>query len=360
MKKRLLMMVIVLGCAAIVALAGGVKNEGETTGPAIRNWAVGETFAVKEQCLYEGDVYECLQAHTVYDPAWTPPNTPALWKYVGPGSPDVPPPSKTHWHRVSGEAVDIGIGANQIYIIGPWDYRSSEQEVGLIWRWNWNRYTWEFFPDNKQARSINVDWQGNPYIVSMEGSYKPGTINRYENGAWKIDPIWWNHDPDNPLWFCPAFDIGISEADSSTHCNYYAVANFPWIGNIAFHYCPTVNHWDASASSGPPFRMDSGPQGYPVGIFSGGQVYRMIDKECHAEQWEHLAGQTASDVAWGTSGIWITGSEGGEKGGYVYRWDGKAWVRYSDFYAYKLDAGNQITLPWVISKSHKIYRLEKN
>jgi hypothetical protein len=51
-------------------------------GTPIRKWAVGETFAVKEQCLYLNKVYECLQAHTVYDPAWTPPNTPALWKYV--------------------------------------------------------------------------------------------------------------------------------------------------------------------------------------------------------------------------------------------------------------------------------------
>ncbi|MEU4650881.1 carbohydrate-binding protein [Nocardia fluminea] len=31
---------------------------------------------------YQGATYSCRQAHTVHDPNWTPPNTPALWSRV--------------------------------------------------------------------------------------------------------------------------------------------------------------------------------------------------------------------------------------------------------------------------------------
>ncbi|MGF0315687.1 carbohydrate-binding protein [Nocardia fluminea] len=31
---------------------------------------------------YQGVTYSCRQAHTVHDPNWTPPNTPALWSRV--------------------------------------------------------------------------------------------------------------------------------------------------------------------------------------------------------------------------------------------------------------------------------------
>ncbi len=43
-------------------------------------WAVGETYAIGDRVDYEGVIYVCIQAHTVYAPNWTPPNTPALWE----------------------------------------------------------------------------------------------------------------------------------------------------------------------------------------------------------------------------------------------------------------------------------------
>ena len=49
----------------------------------VKKWVVGISFAVGEKCLYNGDIYTCLQAHTVYAQNWTPPNTPALWQYLG-------------------------------------------------------------------------------------------------------------------------------------------------------------------------------------------------------------------------------------------------------------------------------------
>jgi hypothetical protein len=39
----------------------------------ITPWAVNISFAVGDLCSYNGNIYQCLQAHTVYDPNWTPP-----------------------------------------------------------------------------------------------------------------------------------------------------------------------------------------------------------------------------------------------------------------------------------------------
>ncbi|MHA7648299.1 lytic polysaccharide monooxygenase [Mycobacterium sp. ML4] len=53
-----------------------------TTAPsgAAKAWSVGGKYAVGDTVSYNGKTYQCLQAHTVFDPTWTPPNTPALWK----------------------------------------------------------------------------------------------------------------------------------------------------------------------------------------------------------------------------------------------------------------------------------------
>jgi len=84
MKKQLLMTVIFWGCLGSMALASGIMNEGETTDPTIRNWAVGARFRVGEKCLYEEDmkIYECIQMHTIDAPNWTPSNLPSLWTYM--------------------------------------------------------------------------------------------------------------------------------------------------------------------------------------------------------------------------------------------------------------------------------------
>ncbi|KAA1244814.1 cellulose-binding protein [Mycobacterium simiae] len=47
---------------------------------AAKPWAVGATYAVGDTVSYNGKTYQCLQAHTVYDPNWTPTGAPALWK----------------------------------------------------------------------------------------------------------------------------------------------------------------------------------------------------------------------------------------------------------------------------------------
>ncbi|WP_309234676.1 lytic polysaccharide monooxygenase [Nocardia sp. XZ_19_385] len=43
-------------------------------------WRPHATYQVGDQVTYQGAKYQCRQAHTVHDPNWTPPNTPALWQ----------------------------------------------------------------------------------------------------------------------------------------------------------------------------------------------------------------------------------------------------------------------------------------
>lgn len=45
------------------------------------DWAVGIYYNVGDIVTYNGDSYQCLQAHTSQS-NWKPPNTPALWQLV--------------------------------------------------------------------------------------------------------------------------------------------------------------------------------------------------------------------------------------------------------------------------------------
>ena len=55
------------------------REDAETTLP----WVVGEGVIVGTRRTYEGVLYECIQAHNIDSPDWTPPNTlGVLWKIV--------------------------------------------------------------------------------------------------------------------------------------------------------------------------------------------------------------------------------------------------------------------------------------
>ena len=45
----------------------------------VPEWEPGETVVVGDLRSYEGDVYECIQAHNTIN-SWEPPNVPALWQ----------------------------------------------------------------------------------------------------------------------------------------------------------------------------------------------------------------------------------------------------------------------------------------
>ncbi|WP_252367043.1 carbohydrate-binding protein [Nocardia salmonicida] len=60
----------------------GHEHPTTTTAPAGSSWRQGATYAIGDKVSYQGATYSCRQAHTVHDPNWTPPNTPALWSRV--------------------------------------------------------------------------------------------------------------------------------------------------------------------------------------------------------------------------------------------------------------------------------------
>lgn len=55
-----------------------------TTPPSgtAKAWAPGTKYAVGDTVTYNGKTYQCLQAHTAYDPTLNPATTPALWKEI--------------------------------------------------------------------------------------------------------------------------------------------------------------------------------------------------------------------------------------------------------------------------------------
>ncbi|WP_101462804.1 carbohydrate-binding protein [Nocardia fluminea] len=60
----------------------GHEHPTTTAVPGGSSWRHGATYAIGDKVTYQGATYSCRQAHTVHDPNWTPPNTPALWSRV--------------------------------------------------------------------------------------------------------------------------------------------------------------------------------------------------------------------------------------------------------------------------------------
>ena len=50
------------------------------------SWDVGESYVKGDTVSYEGKIYKCIRAHTVDALNWKPPNTPALWAFLGEGN----------------------------------------------------------------------------------------------------------------------------------------------------------------------------------------------------------------------------------------------------------------------------------
>src|SRR6201998_511485 len=51
---------------------------------SIPAWQVGVAYTVGQEVSYNGNDYDCLQAHTS-EPGWDPVDAPALWQLVGSG-----------------------------------------------------------------------------------------------------------------------------------------------------------------------------------------------------------------------------------------------------------------------------------
>jgi hypothetical protein len=78
------------------------------------------------------------------------------------------------WEQLSGTAKDIGIGANgSVWIVG------TEPRFGGYAIYRWDGRNWELVSDDGAVR-IDVDPQGNPWIVNDNGSIYRRVGDRWE------------------------------------------------------------------------------------------------------------------------------------------------------------------------------------
>ena len=71
-------------------------------------WVSGKAYEVGDKCIYLGNLYTCIQAHTSQDD-WTPALVPALWKWEStPGEewPDWVQPTGAHDAYAKGDKVN--------------------------------------------------------------------------------------------------------------------------------------------------------------------------------------------------------------------------------------------------------------
>jgi hypothetical protein len=76
------LMFVVVGCGAPEEGDGTFGTESFQCA-SIRTWAPKEAYTLGEQVQFEGGVFKCVQAHTAFDPGWTPKVVASLWKSLG-------------------------------------------------------------------------------------------------------------------------------------------------------------------------------------------------------------------------------------------------------------------------------------
>jgi hypothetical protein len=86
-----------VGCGAPEESDGTVGVESVQC-PSVAAWAPGTTYKVGQQVSFDGKVFTCRQAHTAFDPGWTPVAVPALWSELkcdanGAAPPPAQPPA---------------------------------------------------------------------------------------------------------------------------------------------------------------------------------------------------------------------------------------------------------------------------
>ena len=72
-------------------------------------WQVQTPYNVGDKVEYGGVLYRCIQAHTVFDASWTPPQTPALWVRVDDDNDDEEPepPHPSGRYRAQGVVTTV-------------------------------------------------------------------------------------------------------------------------------------------------------------------------------------------------------------------------------------------------------------
>jgi chitodextrinase len=103
--KTRLLSALALSCC-LVAVGPAPASAVSTTVPASTvvaypAWAPNTAYATGSRVTHNGVDYECIQGHTSLS-GWEPPNVPALWRALGPGSGDTTAPSVPGNLRVTG------------------------------------------------------------------------------------------------------------------------------------------------------------------------------------------------------------------------------------------------------------------
>ena len=207
------------------------------------------------------------------------------------------------WNRLTGSALDIGIGADG----SKWIVGSNRR----IYKWNGTSWT---KVNGSDGSRIDVDPNGKPWLIN-----KNGRIYRYnENQKWsRIKGI--------------GSDIGVG-ADGSV-----------WlIGNQGGIY-----RWNDSKFvkvSGSGVRIDVDPSGVPWVLDSQGRIHRRRSDG----SWETLLGE-ARDVGIGSEGsVWIIGNNE-----WTYRFVRENWVAIKGRGVnISVDSSG---LPWLVNSRKDIY-----
>ncbi len=267
-----------------------------------------------------------------------------------------------NWHQLPGGANDIAVGADgSVWILG-----SDEGQSGSsIHRWNGS--DWQLMPG--EAVRIAVDRDGNAWVVNKNNAifrfdgqrwqHLPGSatdigisengtvwiagtderqfgssILRWEGTQWQTLPgeaVRIDVGPDGKAWMLDdtnrifrwdgqswhqlpglATDIGVG-ADSTV----WVIANGDGQSDSGI-YRWSGNDWEQIP--GAAMRVDVGPDGNTWVVTSAHQISRY-----DGHGWQLMPG-SARDVGIGADGaVWIIGTEEGELGYSVYRWNGTGW-----------------------------------
>jgi len=218
--------------------------------------------------------------------------------------------TQPQWQRLSGNASDIGVGADgSVWAIG------TDERGGGYGIYHWLGSDWQRVDGG--ALRIDVDPDGVPWIVNDSHS-----IYRREADAWV-------------RMTGNARDIGIG-ADGSV-----------WITSGGGTYRFDEGDWIGVRGSG--VRIDVDPNGIPWVIDHTNDIHQLI-----AGHWIQRNGE-ARDIGIGGDGsVWIVGTSDDDGEHSIYRWTGTAWNRVSG-------SSRQISVgpdgyPWMANSEGDIYR----
>jgi hypothetical protein len=236
-----------------------------------------------------------------------------------PRPPPLPSPPPSPWEGVPGKAVDIGVGRNDVWVIGT---NALPGGYGIYHR---TASGWNEVPG--AAVAISVDGTGAPWVVNAAGQIFRGD----RAGAWTPLPG-------------AAVDIGVG-ADGTA-----------WvIGTNSIPGGYGIYKWDGATWKGVPgaaIRIAVAPNGEPWVVNSTNQIFRGDING----NWTLMPG-AATDIGVGADGtVVVIGTNNEGPGGFgIWRWDGSKWVEYPGGAAIRIavDGGGR---PWVVNQAHDIFQ----